>query len=170
MFTKLRFVFQSEIFRKKMEKSCQDLPLPSLNSDFTAAHYLLDLDCRIDERKIQGVVYIFAKQSKSGSKLILDAVNLNVQSASNIDCTEEEVNSFLGNLEQRTDIKAFQCWSERSSSEELCYTQDKWSITIDMKDKKATALVIVIHFSTINQEEGGYSSIFWTKDENGINT
>lgn len=168
MFTKLRFVFQSE-FLEKMEKNCQDLPLPSINSDFTAAHYLIDLDCRMDERKIQGVVYIFAKQSKSGSKLILDAVNLNVHSVSNIDCAEEEFNSILGNLEQRTDIKAFQFWSERDSSEELCYTQDKWSITIDIKEKKATALV-VIHFRTLNQEEGGYSSIFWTKDENGINT
>lgn len=143
----------------------QDLPLPSLQSDFVARHYLLDLDCQVERRTFEGAVYIFLQHSDGrGDKLILDAKDLNIHSVHKVKGTLEEVNTFLEDVERKQCLDSFQRWSQLEKEKELKFRQSEWSLDIDLEGSHLmSCLVVQIQFSTRPHS----SSNLWTQDDDG---
>ena len=147
----------------------QDLPLPSLQSDFVANHYQLHLDCQVDSKRFLGVVNIFLKRAKisGGNRLILDAKNLKIHAVQHhLNVSPEDVDKFLGDVEQKQCRNSFQHWFKMDCEEFLDFQQTEWSVIVDMTCCNVppdAAVVIQIMFSTKDNS----SSVLWTKDDAG---
>ena len=67
-----------------------DLPLLSNNDDINVYHYVLDLDCKFEERQFEGTITIFCKpadsERSSVSKIILE--DSEEKDLSPLDCDE----------------------------------------------------------------------------------
>ena len=139
----------------------QDLPLLSLKSDFKVEHYLIKLNCQLEENYFQGKVYAFVKHCGPGNTLILDLKDLLIENVVELDASSEEILSFMDSFDRRKNLDEMQFWTSRGIKQVLNPVIEDWCVKIENLQRKET----VVCFQYRTNPEG--SSVSWLNDDDG---
>lgn len=139
----------------------QDLPLLSLKSDFIVEHYIMNLNCQLDNKCFSGQVYAFVKQCGPGSTLILDIKDLVVEKVEELEADSDEILAFLNSFDQRKSHERFQFWTSKKPKHVLNTIIEDWCVKIEGFQRKESIVCYQYH----TKPEG--SSLSWFNDDDG---